>query len=100
MIRPGGAAFIVDNDLRSGTFAAWLRRLPDWAQRDPDTVEHFWSDHGFTLTRIPSVWQFERRADLETVVRNEFRGGVAEQLLAEHEGLSVEYHYALYHRRY
>jgi ubiquinone/menaquinone biosynthesis C-methylase UbiE len=100
VIRPGGVAFIVDNDLRHGAFAAWLRRLPEWAQVDPDVVERFWSDHGFALTRIPSEWRFERRADLEAVVRNEFRGGVAEEILAEHEGLSVEYYYALYHRRY
>ena len=100
VIRPGGAAFIVDNDLRHGAFAAWLRRLPQWAQADADVVERFWADHGFALTSIPSEWRFERRADLEAVVRNEFRGGVAEEILAEHEGLSVEYHYALYHRRY
>ena len=100
VIRPGGVAFVVDNDLRHGTFAAWLRRLPEFAQVDADVVERFWSDHGFALTHIPSEWRFERRADLEAVVRNEFRGGVAEEILAEHEGLSVEYHYALYHRRY
>lgn len=28
VIRPGGAAFIIDTDLHSGTFAEWLRRSP------------------------------------------------------------------------
>ena len=28
VLRPGGTAFIIDNDLRNGTFAAWLRRSP------------------------------------------------------------------------
>ena len=28
VIRPGGTAFIIDNDLSHGMFAAWLRRSP------------------------------------------------------------------------
>lgn len=30
VIRPEGTAFIIDNDLRHGTFAEWLRHTPGW----------------------------------------------------------------------
>lgn len=98
VVRSGGVAFIVDNDLRSGTFAAWLRRSP-WA-KDADVVEGFWTDHGFTLHRVVSEWRFESRADLEAVVRIEFPGHLGEQILEEHKGSQVDYHYCLYVRRY
>ncbi|HEY1014779.1 MAG TPA: class I SAM-dependent methyltransferase [Herpetosiphonaceae bacterium] len=98
VMRPGGAAFIIDNDLRNGTFASWLRRFPD--QPTADAVENFWAERGWALSRIESEWRFESRADLEAVVRLEFGDKLAPLLLAEHEGTSVDYHYALYHRRF
>jgi len=100
VIRPGGAAFIIDNDLRSGTFASWLRRSPWVTAKNADLVEGFWKDHGFTLHRIASEWRFTHRADLETVVRVEFPGDLAERILDEHQGVQVDYHYCLYARRY
>jgi ubiquinone/menaquinone biosynthesis C-methylase UbiE len=51
VLRPGGTAFIIDNDLRSGTFASWARRSPWLRETIPDEVEHFWADHGFTQSR-------------------------------------------------
>ncbi len=100
VIRPGGTAFIIDNDLEHGTFAAWLKRHPLWQHQTSETVENWWAAHGFTLTRIASEWCFESRADLEAVVRIEFPPELAEQLLTEHAGTRVEYHYSLYHRHY
>jgi ubiquinone/menaquinone biosynthesis C-methylase UbiE len=100
VMRPGGAVFIIDNDLRHGTFATWLRHSGEWQHIDADEVEQFWHDHGFTLTRIMSEWRFATRADLEAVVRLEFGEALAECLLAEHEGLRVPYGYCLYYRCY
>lgn len=100
IIRPGGTAFIIDNDWRNGTFASWLHRSPWCADMDAEVIETFWAAHGFTLSRIASEWRFNSRADLEAVVRIEFPGDLAEQLLAEQHGLSVEYWYCLYHRQY
>ncbi len=100
VIRPGGVAFIIDNDLRRGTFASWLRRSPWCPATDADAVERFWATQGFALTRVPSEWRFATRPGLEAVVRLEFPDGLAEQILAEHEGTRVAYHYCLYHRRY
>lgn len=100
ILRPGGTAFIVDNNLRRGTFAAWLRRVPSFAALDPDALDRFWREQGFACEAIASEWRFEHRADLEAVVRNEFPPEVAEQILAEHHDLSVPYVYNLYYKRY
>jgi ubiquinone/menaquinone biosynthesis C-methylase UbiE len=102
VIRPGGAAFIVDNDLRTGTFTSWLQRSP-WVpdnSKNANLVEKYWADHGFTATRIPSEWRFKNRADFEAVVRIEFPPELADQILAEHDGTVVDCHYVLWHRRY
>ena len=98
VIRPGGTAFIIDNDLRSGTFADWVHLLP--SAPDAEEVEVFWAANGFSLQHIASEWRFARRADLEAVVRLEFPPEVAERILSEHEGTRVDYHYSLYYRHY
>jgi ubiquinone/menaquinone biosynthesis C-methylase UbiE len=100
VLRPGGTAFVIDNDLRNGTFASWLRRAGSNGAPDPDRVEEFWIDQGFVLTRVASSWRFENRDDLERVVRLEFPERLVPELLAEVEGLEVEYHYALYSRTF
>ncbi|HYF62107.1 MAG TPA: class I SAM-dependent methyltransferase [Herpetosiphonaceae bacterium] len=100
VLRPGGTAFIIDNDLRVGTFAAWLGRLPEEHVGNPAVVEAFWADHGFACQRIASEWRFASRADLEAVVRLEFGEALSAELLADHSGLSVDYHYCLYYRQF
>ena len=99
VLRPGGVMFVVDNDLRSGTFASWLARS-SWApHHSADDVEAFWRGQGFALVRVPSRWEFTSRADLEAVVGIEFPAALAGELLAEHQGAVVDCHYALYWRR-
>jgi hypothetical protein len=94
VLRPGGAAFIIDNELRTGCFAEWLRRAGGWP-RDPDAIDGFWARHGFSKTVIRSEWRFTRRTDLERVVRLEFPSA-ARDLLASHGGLAVDYDFALF----
>jgi ubiquinone/menaquinone biosynthesis C-methylase UbiE len=100
VIRPGGTAFIIDNDLSHGMFATWLQRSAWIRAKDGALLERFWAEHGFTLTRIASEWCFDSRDDLAAVVRLEFPSGLAEQILSEHAETSVEYYYSLYHRQY
>jgi len=100
VIRSGGTAFIIDNDLSHGTFASWLCRSSWVPVKDGAAVAQFWAEHGFTLTRIASEWRFDSWHDLAAVIRLEFPAELAEQILSEHVGTSVEYYYNLYHRQY
>lgn len=93
VLRPGGAFVMIDNDLRRGTFSDWLGRSP--YQRDPDAVDSWWRDQGAEILEVPSCWRFQSRADLEAVVRLEF-GDLADELLAVHAGLEVDYVYRLF----
>jgi hypothetical protein len=45
-------------------------------------------------------WRFSSRADLEAVVRIEFKPDVAESILRHHEGLEVDYAVNLWSKRF
>jgi ubiquinone/menaquinone biosynthesis C-methylase UbiE len=89
VVRRGGTALVVDNDASRSTFGAWFRR--GYPAVDPDAVERFWSLRGWTRTAVDMDWRFESRADLEAVVRIEFNAELADELLAAHEGVDVDY---------
>jgi ubiquinone/menaquinone biosynthesis C-methylase UbiE len=89
VVRRGGTAFVIDNDPTRSTFGSWFRR--GYPEVDPVAVERFWSTHGWTRTPVDIGWSFSSRADLESVVRIEFKPEVAEAVLAEHEGTEVDY---------
>ena len=97
VVRRGGVALVVDNDPTRSTFGAWFRRGYPKAP-DAATVERFWSTHGWTRTPVDMGWRFSSRADLESVVRIEFDVETAEAILAEHEGLEVDYAVNLWSR--
>ncbi|WP_249666259.1 class I SAM-dependent methyltransferase [Nocardioides faecalis] len=97
VLRPGGTALIIDNDPSRSTFGAWFRR--GFAHLDPPAqTERFWSSRGWTLDRVDMGWRFERRADLEAVVRIELPPAVAEEALSHHTGLEVDYAVCLWSR--
>jgi ubiquinone/menaquinone biosynthesis C-methylase UbiE len=98
VVRRGGTAFVVDNDVTRSTFGAWFRR--GYPSVDPVVVERFWSMRGWTRVPIDMGWSFSSRADLEAVVRIEFTAELAEQILAEHEGTEVDYAVNLWWRRF
>jgi SAM-dependent methyltransferase len=89
VVRRGGTAFVIDNDATRSTFGAWFRR--GYPGVDPAAVEDFWSARGWRRTPVDVDWRFESRADLEAVVRIEFAPEVAGDLLAGHEGTTVDY---------
>lgn len=98
VVRRGGAAFVVDNDPTRSTFGSWFRRgYPDV---DPVEVERFWSVQGWTRMPLDIEWRFERREDLEAVVGIEFKPELARQIVAEHDGLVVDYAVNLWWRRF
>ena len=89
VMRRGGTAFIIDNDSSRSTFGRWFRSAyPMIRARE---VEAFFSARGWTRTSLDARWQFETRADFEAVVRIEFPGTVAEQIVADHPGTGVDY---------
>jgi len=98
VVRRGGIAFVVDNDPTRSTFGGWFRR--GYPQVDPVAVERFWSVHGWTREPVDIVWRFQTREDLESVVRIELDPATADEVLAEHRGLEVDYAVNLWWRRY
>lgn len=100
VVKPGGTAFIIDNDLRSGTFASWIHAAHPNYPHDPDGIESFWTDHGFTITRLGSCWRFDNRDDLERVVHLEFPADKAARFVADHPSNEIEYNLLLIHRTF
>jgi SAM-dependent methyltransferase len=98
VVRPGGTAFVVDNDATRSTFGRWFRL--GYPSVDPEAVERFWSTHGWARTSLDIAWRFESRADLEAVVRIELDPATADLVLADHVGTSVDYAVNLFHRHF
>ncbi|GLY13325.1 methyltransferase type 11 [Kineosporia sp. NBRC 101677] len=89
VLRPGGVAFVIDNDATRSTFGAWFRRwLPTY---DPAAVEAFWARQGWSRQSLDIRWEMATRADFEAVVRIEFSREHADRILASHPGSSVDY---------
>jgi len=99
VVRRGGTALVIDNDASRSTFGGWFARgfprLPDRAE-----VERFWARHGWSRRGVDMGWRFTSRADLEAVVRIELPPAVADDALAHHTGLEVDYAVDLWSRDY
>jgi SAM-dependent methyltransferase len=98
LVRPGGRAFVIDNDPTRSTFGGWFRR--GYPGVDPVAVASFWAAQGWERHPVVSAWSFAARADLEAVVRIEFAAEVAEEILAGHEGTTVDYAVNVWSRTY
>ena len=99
VVRPGGVAFVVDNDATRSTFGTWFRRsLPRY---DPDAVERFWVRQGWTRVPLDVTWQFDSAEDFARVLRIEFPGRLADEILAAEPGRTgVDYGVNLWWRRW
>jgi ubiquinone/menaquinone biosynthesis C-methylase UbiE len=98
VVRRGGTAFVIDNDATRSTFGAWLRR--GYPNRTPEPIAEFWADQGWQRLPLDMRWEFTDRDDFENVVRIEFPVDVAEDILAGHPALSVDYAINLFWRRF
>jgi len=98
VLRRGGIAVVVDNDVTRSTFGAWFSRA--YPAYDPVAVQRFWDRQGFTTERLTIDWTFDHRDDLEAVTRIELPPGPADEVLAAHEGLTVDYAVALRWKRF
>ncbi|MFD1148940.1 class I SAM-dependent methyltransferase [Saccharothrix hoggarensis] len=97
VLRPGGALAIVDLDGLAAPYGPWL--CADEPRYNPAEVERFFADQGFSLCRVRALWRFEKREDLEAVLRIEFSEAVAERAVAQTPGLSFEVGYRVHVRR-
>jgi SAM-dependent methyltransferase len=98
VLRPGGTAYVIDNDATRSTFGRWFARA--YPSYDPLAVERFWVRQGWSRERLTIRWDFTTREDFEAVVRIEFPETAAEGILAEHEGTGVDYAVNLWWRRF
>ncbi len=89
VLRPGGTAYVIDNDATRSTFGRWFSRA--YPTYDPVAVQRFWARQGWEREPLTIEWTFDSREDLEAVVRIEFPETAAEGILAEHDGTSVDY---------
>jgi SAM-dependent methyltransferase len=89
VMRPGSRGFVIDNDPSRSTFGQWFRL--GYPQVDYVETAAFWADQGWERHGVDMAWTFDSREDLESVVRIEFAEDVAEEILAGHEGTSVDY---------
>ena len=96
VMRPGSRAFVIDNDPTRSTFGAWFRR--GYPKVDYVETAAFWVDRGWERHPVDIAWTFDSREDLESVVRIEFAADVAEEILAGHEGTSVDYAVSVWSR--
>ncbi|MGV9305700.1 class I SAM-dependent methyltransferase [Nonomuraea sp. NPDC003727] len=89
VVRRGGAAFVIDLDATRGAFGRWFQRtVPAYS---PGAVEDFWSRQGWQRAELDLRMVFERRADLEAVLRIEFAPEVAEEAIRETTGVELAY---------
>ncbi|MFE3452693.1 class I SAM-dependent methyltransferase [Nonomuraea sp. NPDC059194] len=89
VVRRGGAAFVIDLDASRGSFGRWFHRtVPTYSPKD---VENFWSRQGWKRDELDLRMVFERRADLEAVLRIEFTPEVAEEAIRETSGVELAY---------
>ncbi|MFJ2032862.1 class I SAM-dependent methyltransferase [Streptosporangium sp. NPDC087985] len=98
VVRRGGAAFVIDIDATRGAFGRWFSQsIPTYSA---GAVERFWTHQGWQTQRLDLRMSFERRADLEAVLRIEFTPAVADQAIAETPGLELAYPNVLRWKRF
>ncbi|MFI7537373.1 class I SAM-dependent methyltransferase [Streptosporangium sp. NPDC049376] len=89
VVRRGGTAFVIDLDATRGAFGRWFSAsLPSYSSA---SVEEFWRRNGWHTRPLDLRMAFERRADLEAVLRIEFTPEVAARAIAETSGVELEY---------
>jgi SAM-dependent methyltransferase len=99
VMRPGGTAFVIDNDPTRSTFGEWFRR--GFPEVDPIAVEQFWTGLGWERERLLVGWEFEGREDFGAVVQIELPTALAAEVLDEHlDATGVDYAVNLWWRRY
>jgi SAM-dependent methyltransferase len=93
VLRPGGVLVVVDLDAACSPYGDWMRL--DAPQYDPGEVEAFFEQHGFDSIRVDTLWRFDDRASMESVLGIEFSAKVAQRALAQLPGRTIPVGYRL-----
>ena len=98
VLRPGGRLIVIDNDYRGGEFATLLAAASSRPTAEVAAgVDAWWRLRGAARYEIRSEWRFDRRADLESVLRIEFPRRVADDWLGRHPAATgLSYGYVLF----
>jgi len=97
VLRPGGALVVVDLDADRPPYGDWMRA--DLPRYDSRQVRRFFAQAGFDCHEVATEWRFDRRAELEAVLRIEFGKRTAARAIAETAGLTVPVGYRVHIRR-
>jgi SAM-dependent methyltransferase len=88
VLRPGGLQVAVDLDVSATHgYSTWFAASGAGVRADRSST--FFVEHGWQERRLPLVWSFERRSDLEAVLRIEFPPGVAARARSETVGTTI-----------
>jgi SAM-dependent methyltransferase len=98
VVRPGGVAFVVDNDATTSTFGGWFQRANP--RLDPHALQRFWRRQGWSRIPVATRWSMTSRVDLEAVTRIELPPEVADVVLDGHRGTQVDYAVDVWWRRF
>lgn len=97
VLRPGGVLVVVDLDATRTPYGEWMRA--DLPRYDPVAAERFFTGRGFGLRRVDTVWRFDDRATLRSVLGIEFSHRVAARALERTPGLTLDVAYRVHWRR-
>lgn len=97
LLKPGGAFFVIDNELLSGQFATFMGGSYysdlESAQQERD---HFWRAQGFDKMVVEASWAAPDRDILRQVITMEFPADHVEPIMSQIDGASLSYHYDVY----
>lgn len=97
ILRPGGTLAIIDLDGTADPYGTWMRAAAPCY--DPHAARAFFERHGFHTALVDTMWRFDDRATLKSVLRIEFGAAVAARAAAQTVGLAIPVRYRLQVRR-
>lgn len=97
VLAPGGRAFLIDNDVRTGLFGELCKAAyPHWATDDRmEAHAAFYAPHGFERTTLLGCWRAPDRPSLKRVLAMEFPGH-EDAFMERIPGVEISYGFAVW----
>ncbi len=99
VLAPGGRAFLIDNDVRTGLFGELCKAAyPHWAgDAQMEAHAEFYAPHGFTRTTVQGCWRAPDRETLRRVLAMEFPGH-EDAFMERVDGVEISYGFGVWVR--